>query len=163
MPQLDFTTFPNQIFWLLVAMIALYMILSRVALPRIGAVLADRRSAITADIAAAEDAKQKAIAAEEAYHKALADARAEAGRIVDQARTEMQREVDVQLAKAEAEIAAQTAESEQRIREIRASAMDMVAEVARDTAREVLGVFDVTADARTINAAVTARMKQGSA
>ena len=163
MPQLDFTTFPNQIFWLLVAMVALYLILSRVALPQIGAVLADRRGTITNDIAAAEEAKQKAAAAEEAYHQALANARAEAGRIVEQARAEIQQELDVQLAKAEAEIAARSAESEARIRAIRESAMDMVAEVAKDTTREVLGVFDVKADARTVNAAVTARLKQEGA
>ncbi|MFN4098278.1 MAG: hypothetical protein ACK4GT_00740, partial [Pararhodobacter sp.] len=36
MPQLDLSTFPNQIFWLAVTLVALYLILSRVALPRIG-------------------------------------------------------------------------------------------------------------------------------
>ena len=40
MPQLDFSTFPNQIFWLLVTLAVIYFVLSRVALPRIGAVLA---------------------------------------------------------------------------------------------------------------------------
>lgn len=163
MPQLDFSTFPNQIFWLLVAMVALYMILSRVALPQIAAVLADRRGTITADIAAAEEARQKAVAAEEAYHKALAEARAEAGRIVDQARAEMQRELDAQIARAEAEIAAQAAESEARIREIRTSAMGMVSEIARDAAKEVLGVFDVKADAKTVTAAVDAQLKREDA
>ncbi len=163
MPQLDFSTFPNQIFWLLVAMVALYMILSRVALPQIAAVLADRRGTITADIAAAEEAKQKAVEAEDAYHKALAEARAEAGRIVDQARAEMQAELDKQMAKAEAEIAAQSAESEARIREIRASTMDMVSEIARDTASEVLGVFAVKADAKTVSAAVDAQLKREDA
>ena len=34
MPQLDFSTFGNQIFWLLVTLVVIYMILSRVALPR---------------------------------------------------------------------------------------------------------------------------------
>jgi F-type H+-transporting ATPase subunit b len=43
MPQLDFTTFSNQIFWLVVTMVVLYFVMSRVALPRIAAVLADRR------------------------------------------------------------------------------------------------------------------------
>lgn len=161
MPQLDFSTFPNQIFWLLVALAAIYLMLTRVALPQIGGVLADRRGAITADIAAAEEARQRAVIAEEIYQRALADARAEAGRIVEQARADMQRMLDLQIAKVEAEIAAQTAESEQRIREVRASAVEMVVEVARDTAKEVLAVFEVKADARAIRAAVDARMKQG--
>ena len=55
MPQLDFATYPNQIFWLLIALVAIYFLLSRVALPRIGAVLAERQGTITNDVAAAEE------------------------------------------------------------------------------------------------------------
>jgi F-type H+-transporting ATPase subunit b len=57
MPQLDFSTFPNQIFWLVVTLVVIYLILSRVALPRIGAVLAERQP--LNDIAAAEELKQR--------------------------------------------------------------------------------------------------------
>ncbi|MFN7004432.1 MAG: F0F1 ATP synthase subunit B', partial [Roseinatronobacter sp.] len=124
MPQLDVTTFSNQIFWLVVTMVVLYLVMSRVALPRIAAVLADRRGTITSDIAAAEEYKLKALQAEEAYQKALSDARAEAHRIVEVAKAEMQSELDVQIAKADAEIAAKASESERRIREIRDNAMD---------------------------------------
>ncbi len=54
MPQLDFSTWPNQIFWLAVTLVVIYFVLTRVALPRIGAVLAERSSTITNDLAAAE-------------------------------------------------------------------------------------------------------------
>ena len=74
MPQLNFDHWGNQIFWLILALIATYLILSRVALPRIGAVLAERQGTITNDIAAAEDLKVKAQEAEAAYDKALIDA-----------------------------------------------------------------------------------------
>ena len=76
LPQLDFSTFGNQIFWLLVTLVVIYFVLSRIALPRIAAVLAERKGAITNDLAAAEDLKAKAVEAEQAYLKALADARA---------------------------------------------------------------------------------------
>ena len=78
MPQLDFSTFGNQIFWLVVTLVAIYLILDRIALPRIAEVLAERQDRITGDIAAAEDLKAQALAAEEAYNKALAEARTEA-------------------------------------------------------------------------------------
>ena len=94
MPQLDFSTFPNQIFWLIVTLFAIYFVLTRVALPRIAGVLAERQGTITNDLAAAEELKQKAAEAEAAYDKALADARAEAGRIGGEAKAEMQAEVD---------------------------------------------------------------------
>ncbi len=163
MPQLDVTTFSNQIFWLIVTMVVLYYIMSRVALPRVAAVLADRRGTITSDIAAAEEYKLKAQQVEDAYHKALADARAEAGRIVDAAKAEMQAELDVQVAKADAEIAAKTAESERRIREIRESAMALVSEVSRDVTRDIVESMGGNADAANIDAAVTARLKGGAA
>ncbi|MCF2904862.1 F0F1 ATP synthase subunit B' [Octadecabacter sp. CECT 8868] len=159
MPQLDFSTFPNQIFWLVVTLIVIYFILSRVALPRIGAVLAERQGTITNDIAAAEELKQRAQEAEAAYEKALVDARAEAGKIVDTAKADIQAELDVQLAKADAEIAAQTAESEKAIAEIQAGAADAVKAVAKDTAKEIVAAMGGKADAKAITAAVTARMK----
>ncbi|WP_438955086.1 F0F1 ATP synthase subunit B' [Cognatiyoonia sp.] len=159
LPQLDFTTFGNQIFWLAIALIAIYLILSRIALPRIGAILAERSGTITNDLAAAEELKQKAVEAEAAYEKALADARAEAGQIVDKAKAEIQAELDAELAKADAQIAAKAAESEAAIAEIRKGAVKSVAQVAKDTAKEIVAAMGGKADAKTITAAVTARMK----
>ena len=159
MPQLDFSTFPNQIFWLVVTLIVIYLILSRVALPRIGAVLAERQGTITNDIAAAEELKVKAQEAEAAYDKALADARAEANAIVTEAKADIQAELDAEMQKADAEIAAQTAESEKAIAEIQDGAMDAVKAVAKDTAKEIIAAMGGKADAKTITAAVTARMK----
>ena len=159
MPQLDVTTFSNQIFWLLVALVVLYYIMSRVALPRVASVLADRRGAITADIAAAETYKLKAQEAEDAFKKAEADARAEAQRIVEAAKAEMQGVLDAQIAKADAEIAAKSAESEKRIREITANAVDMVTEVSNDVTKDILAAFDVKADARSVTSAIKTQMK----
>ena len=59
MPQLDFATFGNQIFWLLVVLAVIYWVLSRIALPRIGGVITDRQGAITGDLMAAEEFKHK--------------------------------------------------------------------------------------------------------
>lgn len=159
MPQIDFTSFPNQIFWLVVTLIVIYFVLSRVALPRIGSVLSERQGTITNDIAAAEDLKQKALEAEDAYNKALADARLEAGRIVAQAREDIQGDLDVATAKADAEIAAKAVESEAAIAEVRKNAMKSVKEVARDTAKEIVAAMGGKSDAKSITAAVDARLK----
>jgi F-type H+-transporting ATPase subunit b len=159
LPQLDFSTFPNQIFWLVVTLVVIYLILTRVALPRIATVLAERQGTITNDIAAAEEFKLKAQEAEATYQKALAEARAEAQRISAEARAEIQADLEVAMAKANAEIAARSSESEARIAEIRDGAMDAVREVARDTAKEVVTALGGKADARSVTEAVTARMK----
>jgi F-type H+-transporting ATPase subunit b len=159
MPQLEFSTFPNQIFWLLVTLVVIYLILSRVALPRISAVLAERQGTITNDLAAAEELKLKADEAEAAYNKALADARAEAQRIVAEAKAEIQADLDAELARADAEISARAAESEKAIAEIRATAVENVREVARATATEIVLAFGGKADDAAVTDAVTRRMQ----
>jgi len=159
MPQLDFSTFPNQIFWLVVTLVAIYLVLSRVALPRIGSILAERQGTITNDIAAAEDLKTKALEAEEVYNKALADARTAAQEIAAQTRAEIQGDLNDAIAKADAEIAAKAAESEKAIGEIRASALEAVKVVAKDTASEIVTALGGKADTKGVAAAVSAEVK----
>jgi F-type H+-transporting ATPase subunit b len=159
MPQLDFSTFPNQIFWLVVTLVVIYLILSRVALPRIATVLAERSGTITNDIAAAEELKLKAQDAEAAYNQALADARAEAHKIVAEAKAEIQADLNVAIGKADAEIAAKTAESEKAIAGIRATALDSVREVATATAGDIVAAMGGKADAKAITDAIGAQLK----
>ncbi|MGH1368177.1 MAG: F0F1 ATP synthase subunit B' [Maritimibacter sp.] len=159
MPQLDFTTFGNQIFWLMVTLVVIYFVLTKIALPRISGVLSERQGSITNDLSKAEELKQQAVDAENAYNKALAEARGEAQKIAAEAKAEIQAELDAAQAKADAEIAAKTAESEKAIAVIRDGAVDSVKAVAKDTTKEILASMGVKADAKAITAAVTARMK----
>lgn len=159
LPQLDFSTFGNQIFWLIVTILVLYWVLSKIALPRIAAVISDRQGAVTGDLMAAEEFKRKARDAETAYDKALADARTEAGKIVAANRAEIQKELDAAIAHADAEIGARTAESEKRIGQIRASAATDAREVARDVTAELVRNFGGTVDPSAVDQAVDQRMK----
>ncbi|MCJ7871807.1 F0F1 ATP synthase subunit B' [Phaeobacter sp. J2-8] len=159
MPQLNFDHWGNQIFWLLITLVVIYFVLSRIALPRIAAVLAERQGTITNDLAKAEELKRKAGEAEQAYDKALADARAEAQNIIAETKAEIAAELKLATDKADAEIAAKSAELEAAIAEIRASAMEHVVEVARDTAAEIVKVLGGNADAAAIDAAVAQRTK----
>lgn len=159
LPQLDVTTFANQIFWLVVTVLLLYWVVAKIALPRIAAVLSDRQGAITGDLMAAEEFKLKAKEAEAAYDKALVDARAEAQKIVAANRAEIQKELDAAIAHADAEISARTAESEKRIREIRLSSETDAREVARDVTAELVRTFGGNADLAAVDQAVDARIK----
>ena len=159
MPQLNFETFPNQIFWLVLTLIAIYMILSRVALPRIGAVLAERQGTVTNDIAAAEDLRARAKEAEAAYDKALADARTEAQKSAQTARNEIQADLEAAIAEADQEIAARTADSEKEIAAIREEATANVREVARDTAAEIVRALGMDPDQGAIDTAVDQRVE----
>lgn len=159
MPQLEFAHFPNQIFWLVIALGAIYYILSKVALPRIASILADRRGRIMDDLAAAEQLKLKAQEAEDAYQKALADARAESGRIAADAKAEVQGVLDLAIAKANAEIAVKTAESGRAIDDIRAGAIESIEAVAKDTAAAIVSKLGAEADENAVAKAVNARLK----
>lgn len=159
MPQLDFSTFPNQIFWLVITLLAIYFLLSRIALPRIGSVLAERQGTITNDLAAAEELKLAAQDAEDAYNQALANARTEAQKIAADTKAAIQADLDKAIEKADAEIAAKTAESEAAISEIRASAMESVKDVATDTADALVTALGGKSDAKAIAAAVANRTK----
>lgn len=160
MPQLDIGLYPNLIFWLVVALGALYLILTRVALPRIGTILAERNDAISNDLERAALFKRRADEAEAAYNAALARAREDSQKIAAEAKAQINRELAALMAKADAEIAAKSAESATRIREIEASAAESVTEVARATAAEIVAAFGARhADAGAVEAAVANRLK----
>jgi F-type H+-transporting ATPase subunit b len=159
MPQLFFDTYPNQIFWLIVTLVLIWWVLTRIALPRIGAVLAERAGTITNDIAAAEELSLKVKDAEAAYEKALAEARVEAGRIAAETRAEIQAQLDRALKEADAEIGEKAADSEKAIAAIRAQAVESVREVAIATAAEIVAALGGKADAKALQSAVAARVK----
>ena len=158
MPQLCFDWFPNQIFWLVIALAAIYLILSRVALPRIGAVLSERQGTITNDLAAADDLREEADRAEEAHEKSLRDARAEAQRIAAATRAEIQAELDAAIADADERIGEKASEGEAQIAAIREEAASSTREVARETAMAIVRAMGVEADQSAVDAAVDQRM-----
>jgi F-type H+-transporting ATPase subunit b len=159
MPQLCFDWWGNQIFWLIVTLVAIYFVLARIALPRIASILAERQGTITNDIAAAEELKRKAEEAEAAYQKALADARTEAQSIAQKTRDDIKADLNAAIAKADDQIAAKAAESEKAISEIRASALENVEVVAKDAAEAIVVTLGGKTDAAAVAAAVANRMK----
>ena len=159
LPQLDFSTFGNQIFWLLVTLIAIYLILSKLALPRIAAVLAERQGTISHDVAMAEELKEKAVSAEAAYNKALSDARSEAARIVEATKAEIKEELDAAIATADAQISEKAKAGEEAIAEIRSNALASVKEVAAETTADLIVALGGNSDKKAAAAAVKQEMK----
>ncbi len=138
MPQLEIGDFAPQLVWLAISFITLYVLMARVALPRIGDVLNQRRERIDRDIAEAERLKAETERALQAYERELAEARARAHKIAREAREKLDAEVAGERAKVEAEIAAKMAEAEARIAEAKAKAMAEVDEIAREAASAIV-------------------------
>jgi F-type H+-transporting ATPase subunit b len=142
-----------------VTLVTIFFVLSRLALPRISAVISERQGTITNDLAAAENLKSEAAQAEETYKKALEDARSEAVKIIEAAKVEMKQELDVAIQKADSDISAKAAASEEAIAEIRKDALANVKSVAKDITSELVKVLGGKADAKTLTSVINAKMK----
>jgi F-type H+-transporting ATPase subunit b len=137
-PPMDTATFPSQIFWLVIFFSLLYLLMSRLVLPKMAAVLERRHRTIEGDLAKATALKNETQAAVQAYEKALADARAKAQGIAAETRARMAFEMDAERTAVESKISARTTEAETRIAAAKASAMKDVGEVAAETAVEIV-------------------------
>ena len=133
-PPFDTTTFPSQIFWLAITFGFLFVVLWKVAGPRINGAITLRRNTINDAIAAANKARGDADAASAAYQTALAGARTRAQALAEETRQTMNAEIA--RAKADADTAAANAmhDADSRIAATRAAAREHVANAARDAA-----------------------------
>lgn len=137
-PPFDATTYPSQLLWLAITFAALYFVMKRVALPRIGEILEERRDRIEGDLAEAERLRQKTDQAIASYEAALAEARANAHKIAEAARAENKTKLDAARAKVEANLAKKVTEAEARIAETKTEALGHVDEIATETAQAVV-------------------------
>ncbi len=78
LPQLDVSTFEPQIIWLVIAFVSLYLLMARVALPRISQVIDERQHKIDESLKKAETIRDEAETTLEAYEKSLSEARLKA-------------------------------------------------------------------------------------
>jgi F-type H+-transporting ATPase subunit b len=138
MPQLDFSSYPPQLIWLAITFIALYFLMSRIALPRIGTVIEQRRDRVASDLDDAQRLKAESEEVMHAYEAELAEARAKAHAIAAEAREELNKELDAERSAVEAKIAEKLAEAEQKIAEVKAAAMQQVNDAAADTATSIV-------------------------
>lgn len=137
-PPLDPSTFAPQLVWLVITFVTLYIIMARVALPRISTVIEERRDRIASDLDQAEQLKQKTEEAIAAYEEALLQARTKAIGIAQETRETLANEVEAEKLEVEKQIAEKTTEAEKRISDAKTAALTHVNEVASDTAEAIV-------------------------
>lgn len=137
-PPFQSEHFPSQIVWLTISFVLLYVLMSKIALPRIGSILAERSRVIGDDLAAAEKLKERSDAARAAYEKALADARARAQAIASATREQQAREAETAHKRLEGQLNERLATAEQSIDATRTAAMGHVRTIAADTASAIV-------------------------
>ena len=137
-PPFESEYFPSQLVWLTITFVLLYALMSRIALPRIAAIMAERSKVIGDDLAAAERFKEQSNAAAAAYEKSLADARTRAQAIASATREQQARETEDLHKRLEAQLHERLAAAEQSIANSRGAAMSNVKSIAAETASAIV-------------------------
>lgn len=137
-PPFDPSTFGTQLVWLAITFAALYLLMSRLALPRIGSILETRRTRIEGDLKEAERLRQETEKAAAAYEAALTEARRNAHKIAEETRASIRQDIDNRRAEVESRLAARVSEAEGRIATTKTAALANVSDIAAETAEAVV-------------------------
>jgi F-type H+-transporting ATPase subunit b len=157
MPQLNFATplTTSQVVWLAVIFLALYLLLSRWALPQVAEVLEMRAGLIARDLDAARGAKTDSDAAVTELAVATRKAQAEAQAEIAGAVAAAKQTAAAQAADANARLSAQLSAAETQIATARKAALGALREVAGVTASDVVArLTGQSADGSAIDRAV---------
>ena len=138
LPQLDFSTWPTQIFWLVVSFGLAYILMWRVALPRIGSVLEERHNRIQGDLKRAKAASENAEQARQAFEVMLAESREKASEVMREATESIRNKMERKIKTSNASTAEKMAEAEKEIAEAKARAMIDVVDIASTSAAEAV-------------------------
>jgi len=163
MPQLNFHDFAPQLVWLAITFVALYLVMSRLAVPRIADTLARRQAKIQGDLDAAEKANGETRALVAAYEKRLADAREDARRVVRERGEADSTAATARLNELHDRLAKQIDDAEKRIARQRDDVMAGLETMAMDIGRDVYGKLSgQPADQGALAGKVAAAIKGGS-
>lgn len=137
-PPFQSQTFASQLVWLAIAFVLLYVLMAKVALPRVAKIIENRQKCIADDIADAGRLKQQSDEAVAAYEQALADARARAQAIANETREREAAAAEARRKALEGELNARLAEAEKTIAATKLAAMANVRAIAEDAARAIV-------------------------
>jgi F-type H+-transporting ATPase subunit b len=159
-PPFQTETFASQLVSLAIAFAALYLIVSRIALPRVGGVLDERQKAIEGDVAEAQQMKEASDAALKAYETELASARARAQAIGAETREKLNAASEAERKRLDERLSHKLAEAEKTVASTREAAMRNVRGIAADAAAAIVQrLTGVLPDGKSVESAVDASLK----
>ena len=159
-PPFQKDTFASQLVSLAIAFVALYLIASRIALPRVGSLLDERQGKIEGDLAEAQKLKDDSDTALKAYESDLAAARSRAQAIGAETREKLNAASEAERKKLEQQLSIKLADAEKAIAATRTAAMRNVRGIAADAAAAIVQrLTGIAPDGKSVNAAVDASLK----
>jgi F-type H+-transporting ATPase subunit b len=159
-PPFQKDTFASQLVSLLVAFVALYLIVSRIALPRVGSLLDERANKIEGDLAAAQKLRDESDGALKAYESELAAARSRAQAISAETRDKLNAASEAERKTLEERLSVKLADAEKTIASTREAAMSNVRGIAAEAAAAIVQrLTGLNPDGPSVNSAVDASLK----
>ena len=144
MPQMEFADYVPQVIWLILCFGCLYVLMSRLVLPRVAEILENRQRKLDHDIESAERLRNEATAALSEYDAAMRDAALQAENIISEAREKLKVESQNRLDALDRRLDEQAVVSEKRLNELGVAAEAEVRKAAEDlvplTVRKLIGL-----------------------
>jgi F-type H+-transporting ATPase subunit b len=137
-PPFNKETYASQLVWLVIVFVVLYVLMAKVALPRVGGIIAARQGRIADDLAEAQRLKEEAEAATTAYEKTLADARNNAQGIAAKNRDKLMAAAEERRKVTEDRLNKKLEEADKAIAANKATAMANVKSIATEAASAIV-------------------------
>ena len=138
MPQLNPEFWVSQIFWLIITFGILYVVLSKLILPKISANLETRKSQILENIEAAEKQRENSEEKLKEYEEIVSKSKMEAKNIFNQAREKALKDISAKKDVLDKQIDDEIGKAEQEIKELQKSAPDKINKIAIETSSELI-------------------------
>lgn len=138
MPQLDFSIFPSQLFWLSISFFTMLLIMSKLIIPRIAEMIELRREKIEGNLEKAAEIKGEAEKSLEKYRKALQDATNDANQSLQKTQQELQAMIERKQDDLSSKLATQIAEGEKKILNSKNKVLQQVDDISVEIALEIM-------------------------
>jgi F-type H+-transporting ATPase subunit b len=137
-PPFDATTFASQLIWLTITFVLLYLLMSRIALPRMASIIESRSARIADDLGEAQRLKDQSDTTLAEYEQSLADARMRAQGLISDLREDQARAAETARKSLEGQLADRIGEAEKSIAASKNAAMVHVRGIAEESAGAIV-------------------------
>lgn len=141
MPQLDFSNFDNQIFWLVIFLVSSFLVIRILVMPRMEETLTNRRKIIEEDIQEAEEFKDRAIEIEKNLNSEIDNAKIRANEILRKCKEEIKKNTQDAISEIDIKIEELVKKSEKNVENIKTEAKKEVEILSKKLAPEIVKVF----------------------
>jgi len=138
LPQMDITTFPSQLFWLVITFAILYIFMWRVVIPKLSTTIEERKDKISNDINEAEKFNSEATGILEKYEEQMSSASQNASTIISESKSQMNEYFENLKLENEKKIEEMIRKSQEMIKSREKESINEVRNATLETVKEII-------------------------